>query len=163
FAARIMAYLMLRAIQTLSPTSNPQSPAEFLGALLTADAGNWTSEGLCGGAYGKVLAWAFEQQNLDNGAPPKVDVYIDDGRGGEPRSAARRGAPRTWWTRRKADGLTGHQEPALGQTNYAYVTIKNRGTSAATNVIVKGYHCKPSAGVLWPNDLQPLTTAQLPA
>jgi zinc metalloprotease ZmpB len=26
---------------------------------------------------------------------------------------------------------------------------------------VKGYHCKPSAGVLWPNDLRPLTTPQL--
>lgn len=41
--------------------------------------------------------------------------------------------------------------------------IKNRGTSIANNVVVKGYHCKPSAGVLWPNDLQPMTTAQLSA
>ena len=41
--------------------------------------------------------------------------------------------------------------------------IKNRGTSAANDVVVKAYHCKPSAGVLWPNDLQPMTTAQLSA
>jgi hypothetical protein len=43
------------------------------------------------------------------------------------------------------------------------VKIKNRGSSLANNVIVKGYHCKPSAGVLWPNDLQPMTTTQLSA
>ena len=65
--------------------------------------------------------------------------------------------------------MTGHEEPALldaagmPATNYAYVKIKNRGTSVANNVVVKGYHCKPSAGVLWPNDLQSMTTAQLSA
>jgi hypothetical protein len=56
-AARCMAYLMLRAVGTLTPLSNPGSPAQFLAALLTADAANWTSEGWFGGAYGKVLTW----------------------------------------------------------------------------------------------------------
>ena len=28
---------------------------------------------------------------------------------------------------------------------------------------MRGYHCKPSAGLLWPNDLQPMTTPQLSA
>ena len=60
FAARCMAYLMLRAVGTLTPMSNPSAPAHFLTALLTADAGNWTSEGVFGGAYGKVLTWSFE-------------------------------------------------------------------------------------------------------
>ena len=43
FAARCMAYLMLRAVGTLTPMSNPNTPAQFLDALLTADAGNWTA------------------------------------------------------------------------------------------------------------------------
>ncbi|MGE5212979.1 MAG: hypothetical protein ACM3NN_04710, partial [Nitrospirota bacterium] len=72
-------------------------------------------------------------------------------------------ATTTIWNRRHADGNTTHQEPKLGHTNYAYVKIKNRGTSVANNVVVEGYHCKPAAGVLWPNDLQPMTTTQLSA
>lgn len=169
FAARCMAYLMLRAVGTLTPTSNPSSPAQFLTALLTADAGNWTSEGIFGGAYGKVLTWAFEKQNLNNGAPPSVDVYIDDGRSGEYQYLPVHWATTTIWNRRNPDGMAGHEEPALldgdgnPATNCAYVKIKNRGTSVANNVVVKAYHCKPSAGVLWPNDLQPMTTAQLSA
>jgi hypothetical protein len=59
--------------------------------------------------------------------------------------------------------LNGHQEPALGAINYAYVKVKNRGTSVASEVVVKGYHCRPSAGMLWPDDLQPLATPQLSA
>ena len=78
-----MAYLMLRAVGTLTPMSNPGTPALFLTALLTADAGDWTSEGVFGGAYGKVFTWSFERQNLNSGALPDVDVYIDDGRAGE--------------------------------------------------------------------------------
>ena len=163
FAARYMAYLMLRAIQSLSTQSNPDSPDDFLRALQTADAGDWTSEDMVGGAYGKVLAWAFEKQNLNKGAPPSVDVYIDDGRAGEYEYEPEYWAATTIWNRRSADGLNGHQEPAVGQTNFAYVKIKNWGTSVANDVVVKGYHCKPSAGLLWPNDLQPLTTPQLPA
>ena len=163
FAARCMTYLMLRAVGTLTPMSNPGSPAQFLSALLTADAGNWTSEGVYGGAYGKVFTWSFEKQNLNGGAKPSVDVYIDDGRAGEYQYLPVHWATTTIWNRRHADGKTTHQEPKLGHTNYAYVKIKNRGTSVANNVIVKGYHCKPAAGVLWPNDLQPMTTTQLSA
>jgi hypothetical protein len=162
FAARYMAYLMLRAVGTLDSMSNPGTPALFLDALLTADAGNWTSEGVFGGAYGKVLTWSFEEQNLNGGAAPAVDVYIDDGRAGEYEYLPVHWQTATVWNRLNPDGLPGHQEPA-GTTNYAYVKIKNRGTSIANDVIVKGYHCKPSAGLAWPNDLQPMTTAQLAA
>ena len=162
FAARCMAYLMLRAVGTLTPMSNPSSPAQFLDALLTADSGNWTSEGIFGGAYGKVLSWSFEKQNLNNGAPPIVDVYIDDGRAGEYEYLPVHWETATVWNRRIADGLEGHQEPTVG-TNYAYVKIKNRGTSVAENVVVKAFHCKPSAGLVWPSDLQPMTTPELSA
>lgn len=163
FAARCMAFLMLRAVHTLGPMSNPGTPAAFLNALLTADNDDWTAEGKAGGAYGKVLTWAFEEQNLNGGARPSVDVYIDDGRAGEYAYLATHWATTTIWNRRNPDDMSGHEEPALDETNYAYVNIKNRGASVANNVIVKGYHCKPSAGVLWPNDFQPFTTAQLSA
>lgn len=162
FAARCMAYLMLRAVGTLTPMSNPNTPALFLNALLTADAGNWTSEGVFGGAYGKVFTWSFETQNLNNGALPIVDVYIDDGRAGEYQYLADFSSTATIWNRHAPGGTT-HEEPALGQTNYAYVKIKNRGTSIANNVSVRGFHCKPLAGLLWPNDLQPMTTPELSA
>lgn len=137
FAARYLAYLMLRAVGTLTPFSNPATPAQFLAALLTADAGNWTSEGYYGGAYGKVIDWSFEKQNLDAGSAPPVDVYIDDGRAGEYGFLPVHWATTTVWNRRAADGMSGHQEPALGATNYAYVRLKNRGTSVANNVVVK--------------------------
>jgi Abnormal spindle-like microcephaly-assoc'd, ASPM-SPD-2-Hydin/Fungal fucose-specific lectin len=162
FAARYMAYLMLRAVGTLTPMSNPSTPALFLTALLTADAGNWTSEGVFGGAYGKVLVWSFEEQNLNGGAVPAVDVYIDDGRAGEYEYLPVHWETPTVWNRLNPDGIAGHQEPA-GTTNYAYVKVKNRGTSIANDVIVRGYHCKPSAGLSWPGDIQPMTTAQLAA
>jgi len=67
----------------------------------------------------------------------------------------------TIWNRNTADGLTVHQAPILGQTNFVYVKIKNRGTQTATNVKVKGYHCKPGAGLVWPTDLQPMATPEI--
>jgi len=163
FAARYIAYLMLRAIGQLAKNKNPESASDFLRELQTADSGNWTTEGIDGGAYGKVLAWAFEKQHLNGGAPPNVDVYIDDGRAGEYEYVAVYWATTAIWNRRTRDDLDGHQEPALGATNFAYVKIKNRGTSVANNVIVNGYHCKPSAGLLWPDDVQAMTTPQLAA
>ena len=112
FAARCMSYLILRAVGTLTPMSNPGTPALFLTALLTADAGDWTSEGVFGGAYGKVLTWSFEEQNLNTGAPPAVDVYIDDGRAGEYEYLPVHWETPTVWNRLNPDALTGHQEPA---------------------------------------------------
>lgn len=162
FAARMMAYLMLRAVGTLSPVSNPGHAALFLDALLTADAGDWTTEGLSGGAYEKVLIWSFERQNLNGGARPIVDVYIDDGRGGEYDYLADFTNAAAIWNRHAPDGQEGHQEPALG-TNYAYVKIRNRGREAANNVAVRGFHSKPLAGHDWPQGLQPMTTPELAA
>lgn len=162
FSARVMSYLLLRAVGTLSPVSNPNSPAQYLDALLTADAGDWTTEGLFGGAYGKVLVWSFETQNLNDGDPPLVDVYIDDGRAGEYQYLADFSDTPAIWNRRAPDGVAAHQEPALG-TNYAYVKIKNRGTSQANNTVVRGFHSMPFAGRVWPDDLQPMTTTELAA
>jgi len=54
-----------------------------------------------------------------------------------------------------------HQTPIVGQTNYAYVHVSNRGTQPASGVVVSGYHCKPSTGLLWPDDWQAMTTASI--
>ena len=174
FAARYAVYLILRAIGTLTPATNPSNAAGFATALMNADLGDWTSEGQAGGAYGKVIRWAFEKQGLyqpagtatpnnNAGAPPPVDVYIEDGRHGEYQYQANHWSCRAIWNRRNNDGGTVHQQPAAGVTNFAYVKIKNRGTQAATNVVVKAYHASPAAGLVYPNDWQPMTTAQLPA
>jgi hypothetical protein len=65
------------------------------------------------------------------------------------------------WNRTIADGIVGHQAPVPGVPSFAYCKVKNRGTSAATGVVVRGYHCLPSAGVTWPVDFQPMTTPSL--
>ena len=67
----------------------------------------------------------------------------------------------TIWNRHKPDGLAGHQETIEGVTNYAYVRIKNRGSSIANNTVVRGYHSKPSAGVMWPTGWQSMATSQI--
>jgi hypothetical protein len=174
FASRMMTYLILRTISTLTPSTNPNNPEGFANALMAVDLLNWTTEGVYGGAYNKVIRWSFEKQGLYQapgaptpvtipGQPPQVDVYIDDGRGGEYPYQPVHWNNTSIWNRRSPDGMTLHQEPALDATNFAYVKIKNRGTQKANNVGVRGYHCRPSAGVVWPNDFQPLTTAALPA
>lgn len=174
FASRMMAYLILRTVSTLTPSTNPSNALVFANAMGAVDLLNWTSEGIFGGAYNKVIRWSFEKQGLYQppgaptpvstaGAPPAVDVYIDDGRGGHYDYQAVHWHTTTIWNRRDADGGTTHQEPELGESNYMYVKIKNRGTQSANNVVVKGYHCLPGAGLLWPNDFQAMTTPQLAA
>ena len=161
FASRITMYLILRAISTLTPATNPNNALGFCNALMAVDLLNWTSEGIFGGAYNKVIRWAFEKQNLFGGKPPAVDVYIDDGRKGEYQYQPVHWNTTTIWNRIAADGGTTHQSPILGQTNFVYVKIRNRGTQTAQNVVVKGFHCKPGAGLVWPNDLQPMLTPSI--
>lgn len=178
FASRMAMYLIIRAIGDLTPATNPQYAREFATALMATDALNWTSEGVFGGAYHKVVRWAFEKQGeyqtplVTNGSvtdgtiiapgnPPDVDVYIDDGRAGEYPFQDVHWHTTTMWNRRSADGIDAHQEPELGSTNYAYVKIKNRGTQQAQNVVVYGYHTKPGAGLNWPADFEAFATASI--
>jgi hypothetical protein len=174
FAARFAVYLILRAINSLTPATNPSNAAGFATALLTADLGDWTSTGQSGGAYGKVIRWSFEKQGLyqpagskfpnnNVGAPPDVDVYIEDGRHGEYQFQENHWSCHAIWNRRHADGGAAHETPVSGATNYAYVKIKNRGTKTATNVVVKAFHANPAAGLSYPNDWQAMATAQLSA
>jgi hypothetical protein len=172
FAARMTVYLILRAIGTLTQPTNPSTAAGFETALETADAGDWVSENITGGAYRKVIRWAFEKQGMfqppgtptpsnNVGAPPAVDVYVDDGRAGEYGYQPVFWDNQNVWNRTAADGGTAHQDPVVNRTNYAYVKIKNRGTQAAINVVVKAFHANPAAGLSYPNDWLPMTTAQL--
>ncbi len=170
FASRAAIYLVLRAVGTLTPATNPSNPLGLCNALMSVDLLNWTSEGLDGGAYNKVIRWSFEKQGLFQpvgaptpvitaGAPPAVDLYIDDGRGGEYQYQPVHWANGSIWNRNTADGLPGHQEPITGQPNYAYVKIKNRGTSTATSINVRGFHSLPGAGLTWPTDFTELSPA----
>ena len=173
FASRMMAYLMLRTIGDINPVNNPNGPRDYCEQLMATDLLNWTTEGIFGGAYNKVIRWSFEKQGeyqavgaptpvVTPGDPPLIDVYIDDGRHGEYDFQ-----PKYWnnpsiWNRRSADGVVGHQEPVTGTQNFIYCKIKNRGTQIANNVQVHGHHSKQGGGLLLPIDLQSLSTAQIP-
>jgi hypothetical protein len=174
FASRTTMYLILRAVSTLTPASNPSNALGFANALMTVDLLNWTSEGVFGGAYNKVIRWSFEKQGLYQasgtplpittaGRPPQVDVYIDDGRAGEYQYQPDSSNNPSIWNRRAADGGTAHEDPVSGVANFAYVRLKNRGTQTAQNVRVRAFHRRPSGGTNWPADFQPLATAELSA
>src|SRR5262249_41374596 len=97
FAARAAVYLILNAIKQLEDApSSPGDATKWEELLEEADAGQWTAKNPAGthagGAYHKVIRWAFEKQGLFRpagapptveGDPPEVDVYINDGRRGE--------------------------------------------------------------------------------
>jgi zinc metalloprotease ZmpB len=174
FAARFVAYLILRTIGDMGPADRGIDADQYAKALMDADGGDWTHAGHAGGAYAKVIRWAFEKQGLYQppgaptpvtkpGVPEPVDVYIEDGRKGEYQYQSHYWSCRAIWNRHANDGRRTHQEPVAGTTNFAYVKVKNRGTQTATGVTVKAFHCKPSAGGVYPDDWQPMTTAQVPA
>jgi len=174
FAARMTVYLIMRAIASLTPATNPADAGGWVAALMTADLGDWLTENITGGAYSKVMRWAFEKQGLfqpagtptpnnDIGAPPPVDVYIDDGRAGEYPYQPVFWNCQSIWNRLHADGGTTHETPVTNQTNYAYVKIKNRGSQNATGLVVKAYRANPAAGLSYPIDWTPMSTPQLSA
>jgi hypothetical protein len=156
-------------------TATTTNPAVYATALMDADETTGNFEGHPGGAWHKLFRWSFEKQGLyqtpgaptpvtQPGAPPSVDVFIDDGRGGDygPYQIGFENTPGIW-NRRAADGGGTHQPPAAGTTNFLYARVENRGTQTATNVIVKAYQASPSSALHWPGDWQALSTAQLAA
>ena len=175
FASRLLAYFIFRAIGSLAsnPVTRTPRPEIFATALMNADIGTRDFEGYKGGAFNKVIRWSFEKQGLYQppgsprpvttaGAPPSVDVFIDDGRHGEYQFQ-----PVYWETtdiwNRLAPGVGGgvHQTPVVGQTNFAYVRVRNRGSQQANNVVVRGYSANPSAVLSWPDDWTPMDTREL--
>jgi zinc metalloprotease ZmpB len=171
FAARMTCHLLLAAIGALTVATSPTDAAHFAAALSKADRANWPAEGICGGAYHKVIRWAFEKQGLyqdaeepkpnnKEGVPPPVDVYIEDGRHGEYRYQSNYWSCQAIWNRRRRDRGTAHETPQAGVTNYAYVRIKNRGLQKATKVVVRAYHAPASAKLSFPDGWQPMQTPQ---
>jgi hypothetical protein len=163
FAAKHAAYLILRAIQTLTPPTNPQHASDWMYNLIVADAGDWSSEGHYGGAFEKVIWWAFQKQNLFGGDPPPVDIYIDDGRDGEYQFTGDFANCPAIWNRLANDGAEGHQAPAPNLVNYAYVKIKNRGSQPATSVAVQAFQSSSRASRIYPDDWVPMRTPRLRA
>lgn len=183
-AARQAVYLIFRAVGSLAtnPVTPTPNPGVYATSLMNADIGTANFEGYRGGAYHKIIRWAFEKQGLFQpagapapvtrpGAPPTVDVYINDGLDyqGNQRNGEYVFQPVHWeckdiWNRLSATPGGGggvHETPIVGRTNFAYVRVKNRGTAAATNVAVRGYSADPGAGLSWPGDWKPMLTPQL--
>jgi hypothetical protein len=173
FAARYLVFLIIKAIGTLTVmTTNPEV---FANTLMDADESTLSFEGHPGGAWHKVIRWSFEQQGLyqpagaptpvaQAGAPPDVDVYIDDGRAGTyapylPNFANTADI----WNRHFPDGGVAHEEPLAGFPSYVYVRIQNRGTQPATDPTVKLFQADPASGLAWPGAWTPAATAQLAA
>ena len=172
FAAHATCRLLLAAIGTFTAATSPEDAAHFASALIKADAADWPAQGLSGGAYRKVIRWAFERQGLyqrrpskrpndRKGAPPPVDVYIEDGRHGEYDYRPDYADCRAIWNRRHADRGRKHQRPLAGAVNYAFVKIKNRGFLPAAGVVVRAFHCRASAQSVYPRDWRPMQTASL--
>ena len=171
FAARMTCHLLLAAIGSLTVATSPRDASHFAAALSKADAADWPAQRFSGGAYHKVIRWAFEKQGLyqdaeerkpnnKEGLPPPVDVYIEDSRHGEYRYQANYWSCQAIWNRRHADRGTAHETPRAGATNYAYVKIKNRGSKKATKVAVRAFHAPASAKLSFPEGWQPMHTAQ---
>jgi hypothetical protein len=158
-----MMYLILRAIYSLTPATNPQHVSDWLASLLVADAADWTSEGHSGGAYGKVICWGFEKQGLFGGAPPDVDVYIEDGRQGEYAYPQGDYNSLAIWNRLHDDGLEQHERPVAGVVNFAYVKIKNRGSQLGKSAVVNAFQSTPQGGLAYPDGWEAMETAMLSA
>ncbi|MBB1245387.1 hypothetical protein GL263_17710, partial [Streptomyces durbertensis] len=176
-AARQTMFLIFKAIGSLAsdPVTPTPNPKVFATALMNADIGTADFEGYRGGTYHKVVRWSFEKQGLYQpsgaptpvtapGAPPKVDVYINDGRDGEYGFQPVHWECTNIWNRLSpsAGGGNGvHETPVTGQVNHAYVRVGNRGTTPARNVVVRGYSASPGVGLSWPADWAPMDTPQV--
>jgi len=177
FAARYMTWLLFRSCQSLLPADlRPVDTPEFYAHLLmdVDFQTSWIWGGHSDGCAHKVIRWGFEKQGAyqlpntptpitQEGSPPAVDVYIDDGRDGEYYYERDYASTKDIWNRHSADGVEEHQIPNPGVTNYAYVRVKNRGYERASNVFVKGYHAEGKLvdDLIFPKDWQPLTTEKL--
>ena len=174
-ASRYAAYIIFSAVGVLSSIAAPQDAEDFADELMAADLNTDIFEGLPGGCTHKVIRWAFEQQGLyqaidapaptiQPGAPPEVDVYIDDGRHGsyDPQTNFVFSSSDIW-NRLAADNHLDHQQPVAGQPNFLYVRVKNRGSVTAENVVVNAYITSDGDQRLWPDQWLTLDTATVAA
>ena len=172
FAARYIVYLIVAATGTLTSVTNPNDPEDFAQELMHADRDTIDFEGHPGGAVHKLIRWSFERQgayqppaavppHTTPGAPPEVDVFIDDGRNGEYEYLPNFENTMDVWNRLEADGSQAHQVPDVLGHNFLYTRIRNRGTQHADNVVVKVYQGRAGSDLVWPDDWDPLITEEL--
>ncbi|MBR9922432.1 MAG: hypothetical protein GYB31_16465 [Bacteroidetes bacterium] len=177
FASRYTAFLILKSVSFLTPLFNPASSEDWEKVMESADFSTKEFEGHPGRLTHKVIRWAFEKQGsfhpvstplpiTSEGPAPSIDIYINDGRDGAYPYSEDVYRSDEIWNRNSPDGGAAHQKPKIGQENYAYVTIRNRGTKSVKYTLVNGYHlgsccCEDSAvgDKLWPNDFKPMTTS----
>jgi len=124
---------------------------------------------LTGGLHSKVIDAAAVARGL--WAARAVDLYITDSpadTGTIPSPIPHWISPDIWVRNLgPADGddpSLGHQEPIIGQPNYMYVTVHNRGTSPSTagTFAVEAFHCDPGTGMTWPTDFTSMGSLNIP-
>jgi Mg-chelatase subunit ChlD len=59
------------------------------------------------------------------------------------------------WVRHQRDGLSEHQNPIVGQSNYVYVRVRNIGSGEARDVTVRVYDAQGATNLRWPDDWAP--------
>ena len=167
WAARYTAYLIFFSIGMLTPVTNSNSPEDWTNTMIQSDLATIDFECHIGRIVHKVIRWAFEKQNAFNGLPPVYDVYINDGRMGEYDYSKDICDSLDIWNRQKPDNGNDSQLPLVGQTNYAYVIVRNRGLENTGPVQVKGFKNSPQCchkdkeELCWPQDFTKLQTASL--
>lgn len=168
FAARYVAYLIIQAIYLCSPDRNvpADKPEVFDTRLREADAetGLFPNDKrpdhkwpVPKGLTRKVMRWGFEKQGLYKsnppsadgmGAPPPVDIYIDDGRNGEYEFTEDFSTTEIWNRRSKYAGnetlenfdpIAQDEDAILDQPNFIYVRVRNRGARQATSVTLRAF------------------------
>ena len=163
FAAIYVTYLMLAAVGSETPLTQPGGPEDFAEDMIEADLTTSTFSGHPGGAFHKVIRWAFEKQDAYGGQPSEVDVYIDDGRGGEYPWLEDFTSTPDVWARLEPDGGTTHESPLVGTPAYLYVRVRNRGTASASGATVRAFSGPSGVNAVWPSEFAPLATPMLPA
>ncbi len=161
-AAEIAAWLTVGSIPGLTQASSPPTADDFEARMEVIDALAWPAKGWSGGAYHKVVRWAFEKQGCFQipdstdlnkvGSPPATDVFVQDGRNGEYTYSAGWWWKGKVWNRLAADGVQAHQKPVAGQTNYIYARVGNRGSTKATGVALRGWYGPLVIGAEYPTD-----------
>jgi hypothetical protein len=175
-ASRRTVWLLFETIASLSPTAAPAKSEDFLRLLIEADL---TTDSpvvpTAGGILHKALRWCFEQQGLfqpagaptpvaSAGAPPEIDVFIDDSRlGGYGAFRDYQTTPPGIWCRVTAGaGPQVHEDPIVGQMTRVNVAVSNRGSETASGVTVR-VAVKAGSDDAWPagwTDLAPGVGAQ---
>ncbi len=158
WAARYTAYLIFFSVGSLTPMTNSNSPEHWANVMIQSDFATVDFECHIGRVVHKVIRWAFEKQNAFNGLPPVYDVYIDDGRKGEYEYSEDICDTLDIWNRQQPDNGNDNQMPIVGEINYAYVIVRNRGQENTGSIEVKGFKNTPQccskakADLCWPLD-----------